>query len=136
MLKAPAEDAQALFRRMAFNALISNSDDHPRNHVVVAFAEDWQLSPAYDLTPTAPPSNERRGLALSCGNQGRRASADNLLSQSARFLLPREAGAKILDDMEDQVRSRWHEVARREGVSERDCERIAGAFAYPGFRYA
>src|SRR6185437_9364903 len=31
----PAEDAQELFRRMAFNALISNSDDHPRNHAVV-----------------------------------------------------------------------------------------------------
>lgn len=46
------------------------------------------------------------------------------------------ADAKILDDMEAQVRACWYEVARREGVSERDCERIGGAFAYPGFRYA
>jgi serine/threonine-protein kinase HipA len=37
--------------------------------------------------------------------------------------------------MEAIVRSRWYEVARRSGVGERDCERIAGAFAYPGFRY-
>lgn len=131
----PAEDAQELFRRMAFNALISNSDDHPRNHAFIAPAEDWQLSPAYDLTPTAPPSLERRDLALACGDQGRRANADNLLSQCGRFLLSREAAARILDDMEAQVRVRWHEVARREGVSERDCERIAGGFAYPGFRY-
>jgi serine/threonine-protein kinase HipA len=131
----PAEDAQELFRRMAFNALISNSDDHPRNHAFIALTEDWQLSPAYDLTPTSTPSLERRDLALTCGDQGRRANAENLLSQSGRFLLPREAAAKILDDMEAQVRSRWYEVARREGVSERDCERIAGAFAYPGFRY-
>lgn len=131
----PAEDGQELFRRMAFNALISNSDDHPRNHAVIALADDWQLSPAYDLTPTAPPSIERRDLALTCGDQGRRASADNLLSQCGRFLLARDAAAKILDDMEGEVRARWYEVARREGVSERDCERIAGAFAYPGFRY-
>lgn len=131
----PAEDAQELYRRMAFNALISNGDDHPRNHAVIALANDWQLSPAYDLTPTAPPSVERRDLALTCGDQGRRASADNLLSQCGRFLLARDAAAKILDDMEAQVRTRWYEVARREGVSERDCERIAGAFAYPGFRY-
>lgn len=131
----PAEDAQELFRRMAFNALISNSDDHPRNHAFIALADDWRLSPAYDLTPTVPPSLERRDLALTCGNQGRRASADNLLSQCGRFLLTRDAAAKILDDMEAQVRAVWHEVARREGVSERDCERIAGAFAYPGFRY-
>lgn len=33
------------------------------------------------------------------------------------------------------MRARWHEIARREGVSERDFERIAGGFAYPGFRY-
>ena len=132
----PREDAEELFRRMAFNALISNSDDHPRNHAFIAFDDDWQLSPAYDLTPTVPPSLERRDLALTCGDQGRRANVENLLSQCGRFLLAREAAAKILDDMEAQVRARWYEVARRDGVSERDCERIAGAFAYPGFRYA
>lgn len=131
----PAEDARELFQRMTFNALISNGDDHPRNHAFIAPAEDWQLSPAYDLTPSAPPSIERRDLALTCGNQGRRASAHNLLSQCGRFLLPRAAAVSILDDMEAQVRARWYEVARREGVSERDCERIAGGFAYPGFRF-
>lgn len=132
----PAEDAQELFRRMAFNALISNSDDHPRNHAFIALAQDWRLSPVYDLTPTSPPSLERRDLALTCGDQGRCANTDNLLSQCGRFLLSREVAAKILDGMEAQVRSRWYEVARREGVSERDCDGIAGAFAYPGFRSA
>jgi serine/threonine-protein kinase HipA len=132
----PQEDAEELFRRMAFNALISNSDDHPRNHAVITLNDDWQLSPAYDLTPTAPLSLERRDLALTCGDQGRWANARNLLSQCGRFLLAREAAAGILDEMEARVRARWYEVARREGVSERDCERIAGAFAYPGFRYA
>jgi serine/threonine-protein kinase HipA len=130
------QDAEELFRRMAFNALISNSDDHPRNHAFIALNEDWQLSPAYDLTPTAPPSLERRDLALTCGDLGRYANAQNLLSECGRFLLGREAATSILDEMEAQIRARWYEVARREGVSERDCERIAGAFTYPGFRYA
>lgn len=132
----PAEDGAELFRRMAFNALMSNSDDHPRNHAFIALDDRWRLSPAYDLTPTAPASIERRDLALTCGDQGRRASADNLRSQCGRFLLSPEAATKILDDMEAAIRARWYEVTRREGVSERDCERIAGAFAYPGFRYA
>lgn len=132
----PAEDAQELFRRMAFNALISNSDDHPRNHAFITLDDAWRLSPAYDLTPTAPPSLERRDLALACGDQGRRANAKNLLSQSGRFLLSAEAAARILDETEARVRTQWYEVARREGVSERDCDRIAGAFVYPGFRYA
>lgn len=131
----PAEDAPELFRRMAFNALISNSDDHPRNHAFIALADEWRLSPAFDLTPTSPPSLERRDLALTCGDHGRIANASNLLSQCGRFLLARDAAARILDEMESQVRTRWHEIARREGVSERDCERIGGAFAYPGFRY-
>ncbi len=130
----PSEDAQELFRRMAFNALISNSDDHPRNHAFIALAGHWQLSPAYDLTPTSPTSLERRDLALTCGDRGRIANAENLLSQCGRFLLARDAAERILDETEAQVRARWYEIARREGVSERDCGRIAGAFAYPGFR--
>lgn len=86
------------------------------------------------LRDGAPDYWGRRDLALTCGDQGRRANADNLLSQCGRFLLSREAAAKTLDEMEALVRARWYEVARREGVSERDCARIAGAFAYPGFR--
>ena len=50
----PAKDAHELFRRMCFNVLISNSDDHPRNHAIIARNQDWRLSPAYDLTPSTP----------------------------------------------------------------------------------
>jgi serine/threonine-protein kinase HipA len=129
----PKKDATELFRRMCFNALISNTDDHPRNHAFLARDQDWRLSPAYDLTPTAPVSLERRDLALVCGDEGRFANARNLLSQSARFLLePAEAG-KIVDDMTEQVRATWRNTARGAGVTEADCERIAGAFVYPGF---
>ena len=67
----PRTDAPELFRRMCFNALISNTDDHPRNHAVVAMNTDWKLSPAYDLTPSTPVSAERRDLALDCGDRGR-----------------------------------------------------------------
>lgn len=128
-------DAPELFRRMCFNALISNIDDHPRNHAVVARDADWRLSPAYDLTPAKPISLERRDLAMECGDYGRAAQAGNLTSQCARFLLERDAAQRIVDDMEQTVTRRWYEIARRAGVSEQDCERIAPSFAYPGFRY-
>lgn len=129
----PAQNAAELFRRMCFNALISNVDDHPRNHAVIAKESDWKLSPAYDLTPAVPVSLERRDLAMACGDAGRFASADNLLSQSARFLLERAEASAIIDAMEAQVRGSWYATARSVGVSERDCERIASAFAYAGF---
>lgn len=130
----PERNAAELFRRMCFNALISNTDDHPRNHALLARAQDWHLSPAYDLTPATPISQERRDLAMVCGDAGRLASAGNLLTQSARFLLERPLAEGMMAAMEGQVRATWYATARSAGVSERDCERIATAFAYPGFR--
>ena len=129
----PAQNAAELFRRMCFNALISNIDDHPRNHALIAKEADWKLSPAYDLTPAVPVSMEHRDLAMECGDAGRFANASNLLSQSARFLLAREDAAAAIDVMEDQVRSTWYATARGAGVSEKDCEQISRAFSYPGF---
>jgi serine/threonine-protein kinase HipA len=129
----PKKDAAELFRRMCFNALISNTDDHPRNHALIAKKRDWKLSPAYDLTPMPLVSLEHRDLAMICGDEGRLANARNLLSQSARFLLPGDDARRIVAAMRERVKHTWHEVARSVGVSEKDCERISGAFAYPGF---
>ncbi|MYE83671.1 MAG: type II toxin-antitoxin system HipA family toxin [Gammaproteobacteria bacterium] len=130
----PQQDAGELFRRMCFNALISNTDDHPRNHAVIAMDTDWRLSPAYDLTPSTPVSNERRDLALVCGDLGRYAHVDNLLSQHSRFLIDHAAAEATVRVMEQTVRNRWYAIARAQGVTERDCERTSRAFAYPGFR--
>ena len=130
----PKTDAPELFHRMCFNALISNTDDHPRNHAVIAMQQDWKLSPAYDLTPTPLISEESRDLALICGDLGRYANARNLISQCERFLVTPEEANAIIDDMEIIVRNRWYEIARRVGVTDNDCEKLARAFAYPGFR--
>lgn len=127
-------DAQELFRRMCFNALISNTDDHPRNHAVIALKEHWRLSPAYDLTPAVPVSIERRDLALICGDAGRYAHAKNLLSQSTRFMLSPPEAQAVIQTMEQTIADRWYDICRAEGVTEKDCERVSGAFVYPGFR--
>jgi serine/threonine-protein kinase HipA len=66
--------------------------------------------------------------------RGRYANAENLLSQCERFLLSREEATRTLSQMETTVKQRWYELARREGVTEQDCKRIATAFAYEGFR--
>jgi serine/threonine-protein kinase HipA len=127
-------DAAELFRRMVFNALISNIDDHPRNHAVIAPGPEWRLSPAYDLTPAAPVSLDRRELAMTAGDLGRWANARNLVSQAQRFLISPPEATRIIDDLEALVRARWYGTARASGVSEADCAALAGAFAYPGFR--
>jgi serine/threonine-protein kinase HipA len=126
-------DARELFRRICFNALISNLDDHPRNHAILAKEREWKLSPAYDLTPSVPVSIEHRDLAMECGDQGRYANAKNILSQHARFLLSEEEAQRIVNDMKAQVQASWYETLRASGVTENDAEGIRGAFVYPGF---
>ena len=126
-------DARELFSRICFNALISNLDDHPRNHAVLAKEKHWRLSPAYDLTPSVPVSTEHRDLAMDCGDSGRYANAKNILSQHARFLLDGDEAQKIVNDMKAQVEATWYEITRASGVSENDAEAIRSAFVYPGF---
>jgi serine/threonine-protein kinase HipA len=130
----PEKDARELFRRICFNALISNLDDHPRNHAFLARNVDWALSPAYDLIPSPVVSLDRRDLALVCGDQGRFANAKNILSQHARFLLQKEEAENIIADTRAGV-DRWYDTVRACGVSANDAESIRGAFIYPGFSY-
>jgi serine/threonine-protein kinase HipA len=130
---APEADLRELFGRMCFNAAVSNLDDHPRNHAMLAVGRNWRLSPAFDLTPAPVISNDRRDLAMSCGDAGRFANRKNLLSQYGRFLLGEEEAAGIVDGIIATVRSSWRPTMRQAGVSAADCNAIAGAFLYEGF---
>lgn len=130
----PKKDTPELFRRMCFNAMISNLDDHPRNHAVIAKEEHWKLSPAYDLTPSPVIAQDRRDLAMEAGDLGRYVNVKNLLSQHARFLLDKEEAEKILNEIKGQV-GKWYDVVRACGVSQQDAETIRSAFLYPGLFY-
>lgn len=130
----PRKDAAELFRRMTFNALISNIDDHPRNHALVA-KDKWRLSPAYDVTPQNPVGIDRRNLAMICGRAGTYANIHNLLSECRRFLLKPEEAEAIIREMMNLVKNSWWSTARKVGVAVGDCEKISGAFVYPGFSY-
>jgi serine/threonine-protein kinase HipA len=132
----PRKDARELFKRMTFNALVSNLDDHPRNHAIIAKNKDWHLSPAYDIVPSRSTSLEHRDLAMTVGDFGRYASAQNILSQCRRFLLEPEEAQKIIGEMEGRVRRTWLRVARKSHVTARDCDAIASAFVYEGFSFA
>lgn len=129
---SPREDLRELFGRMCFNAAVSNLDDHPRNHAMLARGRNWRLSPAYDLEPMPVVAVERRDLAMVCGPRGRRADRPNLLGAAGRFLLGRDEARAIFNGVTETIRSSWRETMRRAGVSERDCDRIRDAFLYEG----
>jgi serine/threonine-protein kinase HipA len=134
-VKDPASDLKELFRRIVFNALISNLDDHPRNHALVAPGSDWMLSEAYDLTPSPVVAADKRDLALEVGTYNRYANRENILSSCARFRLRRDEGNAIIDGMKLTVERRWRDFLLEAGAALADCETVEGAFAYPGFEY-
>ncbi len=123
-----APDRQELFARMVFNILVSNDDDHLRNHAFLfdAGGQGWRLSPLYDVVPKPQVATERM-LHLSVGPQGRSARLDNAMAGAGRFgLLPPDA-ARIVDRVIGAVRG-WRDSFEASGVSARDCERVASAF--------
>lgn len=123
----PDADRTELFRRIVFNATVTNNDDHPRNHAVLRTAHGWRLSPAYDLVPAPLVSLERRDLAMTVGTYGRTASIYNLLSQCERFGLTTEQATKEVANVVAVVRA-WRDHFRACGVSAKDTDYIAPAF--------
>ncbi len=97
---------EQVFRRMAFNVFCRNTDDHPRNHGVLFFKDQADLSPAFDIAPT--PSRLGVGsdfsLSMSLGPQGRIASIANLLGGAPRFGLDGHQAREILAGMAEQIR--------------------------------
>jgi serine/threonine-protein kinase HipA len=123
----PDEDRIELFRRMVFNAAVTNNDDHPRNHAVRRTARGWRLTPAYDLVPAPLVSLQQRDLAMTIGRYGRTASIYNLLSQCERFGLTTEAARKEVENIVAVVRN-WRDHFLACGVSAKDVEYIGPAF--------
>lgn len=128
----PREDQRELFRRMVFNAMVTNNDDHPRNHALLRTDGQWRLSPAYDIVPVPLISIERRDLALEAGSYGRIASIYNLLSQSTVFGLSAQDAKAEIDQMREKV-SCWQAVFKQHGVSDKDIAAIAPAMLAPCF---
>src|SRR3546814_2718620 len=74
-------DARELFRRMAFNVLIGNTDDHGRNHsFLMNRAGEWSLAPAFDLLPTLPGGDRQ---ALGVGPRGAARDIANIIAGAA-----------------------------------------------------
>jgi serine/threonine-protein kinase HipA len=127
-----AADREELFARMVFNILVSNDDDHLRNHAFLfdALSLGWRLSPLYDVVPK-PQVAQERVLHLSVGPQGRLARLDNAMAGAGRFglLPPRAAG--IINRIVSVVRE-WRGRFESSGVPVLDCDRVATAFRRAG----
>ena len=126
---SPVEDLKQLWRRIVFNVLISNTDDHLRNHAFLyAGNEGWRLSPAYDLNPT-PADIKPRILSTLIDAEDGTASLDLAMSVAGYFNLSPEQARKIAREVKTAV-SRWRTVAARIGLNAREIDRMASAFEH------
>lgn len=126
------DDRRELFLRMVFNAMVTNNDDHPRNHALLQTQSGWRLSPAYDILPVPLVSLERRDLALEVGRYGRAASLYNILSQCNVFGLTMDEAQALIDGMLSVVRG-WREFFAHRGVEQRSVEMLEQAMLPPCF---
>lgn len=124
-------DRAELFGRMVFNILVSNDDDHLRNHAFVWLPEarGWALSPLYDVLPKPQIATERR-LHLGVGKQGRLATLDNAMSESGRFGLTPPKAKAIVERISTVTRE-WRIAFNEMGVSDVECDKVASAFRKP-----
>jgi serine/threonine-protein kinase HipA len=118
-------DAQELFRRMVFNILIDNTDDHEKNHSLLVVNPTangrLRLAPAYDVLPT----NSGQGYQeFICGAQGQDSKLTNAMSQCDAFgLAPAQAAAQVLQVI--AVVNTWRAHFASVGVSTSDLENLA-----------
>ena len=124
---SPTEDLRQLWRRIIFNIMISNTDDHLRNHgFLYEQSKGWRLSPAYDLNPVAT-GMQVPSLSTAISFEDASALLENAMAVSDYFrLTPAQANA-IVKEASDAVKS-WRDVAKQFGLSKRECDRMASAF--------
>lgn len=126
---APNADMQALWRRIVFNILISNTDDHLRNHgFLYAGPAGWRLSPAYDMNPV-PVDIKPRVLSTAINFDDGTASLPLALSVAEYFELNREAAGRVINEVGRAV-SQWRREAAMLGLHAREMERMETAFEH------
>ncbi len=123
----PEEDCRELFRRMVFNILVNNTDDHLRNHGFLNIADFWNLSPLYDVVPQIQIGLDR-DMAIGVGLQGRAANLKNALSNCNAFYL-RQDQAKVEIKKLIEVVSNWRHHFKACGFTARQIDKLAGCFS-------
>ncbi len=123
---APERDAAQLWRRMVFNVLISNTDDHLRNHGYLRDEGGWLLAPAYDLNPM-PVDVKPRHHALTLDETDDASSIDTVMAVSGQFGLKLDAARTIAAEVGVAVLA-WRDVASDNGLTNAQIERMASAF--------
>jgi serine/threonine-protein kinase HipA len=121
---AHARDREELFRRMVFNVLCGNRDDHLKNHALL-YDGHWRLSPAFDIVPQSETMEPMQAIGV--GIMGGHPTVENCLSRCGEFGLNKDAARVIAQKMMADMRP-WQEVFRSLKVSEQTVAAMRRCF--------
>jgi serine/threonine-protein kinase HipA len=132
---APKEDMHALWRRIVFSILISNTDDHLRNHGFLwPGPAGWRLSPAYDLNPV-PTDIKPRILTTAIDLDDGTALLKLALKVASYFELSEDEAHRIAGQVGQAVAA-WRREAKKLGLTAPEIERMASAFEHDDLKAA
>ena len=117
------EDLAQLWKRIVFNILISNTDDHLRNHGFILSDKGWLLSPAYDINP----SIDKNGLSLNIDMDNNDLDIELAKSVGEYFRLNNTAMNIRIEEVKLAVKQ-WKILANEIGISKFEQEIMSGAF--------
>lgn len=121
-----ADDVEAAFRRMVFNILAHNRDDHTRQNAFLMNPDgEWRLAPAFDLTCAAGPGGEHY---LDVEGEGRKPARAHVVKLGKRHSLPEKRIAEIIDQTRAALAD-WPKFTKSAGVSKSSAKLIAEAHA-------
>lgn len=119
-----ADDLRELWTRIVFNMLVSNTDDHLRNHGFLLMPrKGWRLSPAYDMNPTP----DAQGLKLNVSEADNALDLELVRSVAPYFRVPARKADETIARCRAVVRQ-WPRVAESLKIPAREQERMADAF--------
>jgi serine/threonine-protein kinase HipA len=121
-------DIEELWRRIAFSILITNVDDHLRNHgFMQEDREFWRLSPAFDINPS--PERVRELKTWISEDAGPDMTIDALMSVIAYFRITNARVKEILSEVVQSVES-WRTTGQSIGMSDEELEPFVDAFEH------
>lgn len=124
---SPRSDLQALWRRIVFSVLISNTDDHLRNHgFLYVGPQGWTLSPAFDMNPV-PLEVKPRILSTAITFDDATASLELVMEVAEYFEVDAAQARKIVAEVGEST-GQWRSEAVELGISKAEIERMASAF--------
>ena len=121
----PKQTLRELFKRLVFNVLCGNTDDHARNHAAFWDGKELSLTPAYDICPQGRTGNEASQAMLISGNDNSSRLA-TCLESAHNFLLSRADAAALINDLQAAIEEHWNTVCDEAQLGEVDKRLLRG----------